>query len=147
MSITITAQFIPQFASERSWRELDRYLTKPDGDWRMLRTYLIREICKHQRTHGIPISIDDELALIEVTGESGSGLVKAQAEFPVVPKTKTANARSQTTEKIKRHAPIRSFRQTRLWISGCGPKDLAKSRHFLRVYVHQHRIPIAPESS
>ena len=66
MSITITAQFIPQFASERSWRELDRYLTKPDGDWRMLRTYLIREICKHQRTHGIPISDDDEIALLEL---------------------------------------------------------------------------------
>ena len=57
----VTGWFVIELV-KRDWNTIDNYLnTRCSGRFR---DGVIREVCKRQRSHGIPISSDDELALI-----------------------------------------------------------------------------------
>lgn len=49
---------------QQDWATIDAYLNAKPTIGRY-EVSIIREICKHQRTYGIPISIDDELELVK----------------------------------------------------------------------------------
>lgn len=80
-AIGVTGWFVTTLAT-RSWEQIDDYLATRRPRGRFLAS-VIRTICARQRTHGIPISLEEEIVLIALydTDSPPSSFVNAWGQL------------------------------------------------------------------